>query len=224
MPVLMFVYHIDPVSSLKLTFVTQAVGMSSGATGWLQRKEVPVELLKWTVPALVLGTVVSTFFVHPEPLLVKGLFGVVSTLTGLLVIATLGRDGRLEALPGTALAPIFLVALFGGMISGWVAIGAGEIIAACCMIAYGMNANKAIGLGVVLLAINSLLLATVHSLYFGGVPWDMALFTILGVLWGGRLGSFVARETSVRNLKKIFAVIAILDGLLIIIHWLWGSR
>lgn len=224
MPVLMFVYHVDPVSSLKLAFVTQAVGMSSGAVGWLQRKEVPVELLRWTVPALAIGIAVSLLFVHPQPLVVKGLFGMVSILVGLLTIITINRNGRFDTLPGSALVPVFIFALLGGVLTSWVAIGAGEIIAAFCMIAYGMNANRAIGLGVVLLAINSLLLAVLHSVHFGGVPWEMALFTMLGALWGGRLGPFIARWAPVRTLKQTFAGIAILDGLLILANWLWLSR
>lgn len=215
-PVLMFVYHTDPLSALKLAFVTQAVGMTSGAIGWLQRKEVPIELLKWTLPGLLLGTGISTFLIHPQPLLVKGLFGPISVLVGLLTIATMDRKGDLEKLPETAKQPVFLVSLVGGMITGWVAIGEGEIIAAFCMLRYGLNVNKAIGIGVVLLSINSLLLASIHALFFGGIPWDIAIFTILGVLWGGRLGPFIAQRASARSIKMVFAWIAMLDGLLII--------
>jgi len=215
-PVLMFVYHTDPVSALKLAFVTQAVGMTSGATGWLQRKEVPLELLNWTLPGLLIGTAISTVFIHPHPVLVKGLFGPISVLVGVLILITLNRKGALEKLPDTARKDIFLVSLIGGMITAWVAIGEGEIIAAFCMLRYGLSANKAIGLGVVLLSINSLLLAIVHSLYFGGVPWDMAIFTILGVIWGGRMGPFLAQKASLRSIKLFFGWIAILDGLLVI--------
>jgi uncharacterized protein len=214
-PVLMFVYRNDPVSALKLAFVTQAVGMTSGASGWIQRGEVPLGMLKWTVPSLILGTMVSTFLLHPQPMLVKGLFGPVAALTGFLTLATLNRKGQLAALPSTARVPVFIVSFIGGLITGWVAIGEGEIIAAFCLIAYGLNANKAIGLGVVLLSINSLLLAGLHSLYFGGVPWDMAIFTMLGVLWGGRLGPFLAQWLPTQGIKKVFAWIALLDGLLI---------
>jgi uncharacterized membrane protein YfcA len=70
-------------------------------------------------------------------------------------------------------------------------------------------------LGVVLLSVNSLLLAFIHAFYSGGVPWDMAAFTMLGVLWGGRLGPFLAQWISPRATKKVFAVIALLDGLVI---------
>jgi uncharacterized membrane protein YfcA len=214
-PVLMFAYKVDPVSALKLAFVTQAVGMTSGASGWLRRGEVPLQLLKWTVPALIIGTMISTFLIHPQPMLVKGLFGPIAFLTGLLTLITLDRKGGRMELPVNAHIPIVLVSFIGGIITGWVAIGEGEIIAAFCMLAYGLNANRAIGLGVVLLSLNSLLLALVHALYFGGVPWDMAVFTMLGVLWGGRLGPFLAQWISPRTTKKVFAFIALLDGLMI---------
>lgn len=214
-PVLMFGYNVDPVSALKLTFVTQAVGMTSGASGWLRRGEVPLSLLKWTVPSLIVGAAISTFLIHPQPLLVKGLFGPIAFIAGLLTLITLDRKGVRMELPANALVPVMLISLVGGLITGWVAIGEGEIIAAFCMLAYGLNANLAIGLGVVLLSINSLLLAFIHSFYFGGVPWELAAFTMLGVLWGGRLGPFLAQWISMRTTKKAFAFIALLDGLVI---------
>ncbi|MEQ1635798.1 MAG: sulfite exporter TauE/SafE family protein [Methylococcales bacterium] len=221
-PVMMFAYKVDPVSALKLAFVTQAVGMTSGASGWLRRGDVPLGLLKWTVPPLVLGTLCSTFLIHPQALLVKGLFGPIAFITGLLTLITLDRKGGLIQLPAKAFLPTMFAAFTGGMITGWVAIGEGEIIAAFCMLAYGLNANRAIGLGVVLLAINSLLLAAIHAFYFGGVPWDMAAFTMLGVLWGGRLGPFLGQWISLRMTKKIFALIALLDGLMVTGHALYN--
>lgn len=215
-PVMMFIYKLDPVSSLKLAFVSQAVGMTSGATGWLQRKEVPLSLLKWTIPSLLLGTAIATFVVHPSPMLVKGLFGPISLLVGILTLVTINRKGTLEMLPKKAMIPVFLVSVLGGIVTGWVAIGEGEIIAAFCMLAYGLNAGKSIGLGVVLLAVNSIVLALIHSLYFGGVPWELAIFTMLGVLWGGRMGPYVAQRYRNFNIKGLFGWIALLDGAVIL--------
>lgn len=225
-PVLMFVYKTDPVSALKLAFVTQAVGMTSGASGWLQRKEVPLDLLKWTIPSLVLGTCVSTFFIHPHAILIKGLFGPVSLLVGLLTLITINRKGHLETLGSNAMIPVFIISFIGGLITGWVAIGEGEIIAAFCMLAYGLNANKSIGLGVVLLSVNSILLALAHGLIIGGVPWEMAAFTMLGTLWGGRLGPYVSQRIDSKSVKKVFAWIAMLDGLIVIgqvLKTYWGK-
>ncbi len=217
-PVMIFVYALDPVSSLKLAFLSQSVGMTSGATGWLNRGEVPLRLLRWTVPTLLAGAVVSSFFIRPNPMLVKGLFGPITIIAGLLTLYTLNRQGGLRDLPARANLAVAAVSFFGGLITGWVAIGEGEIVAAFCMLAYGLNANRALGLGVVLLSINSIFLALLHALYFGGVPWEMAIFTMLGTLWGGRLGPFVAQWFSLRTAKKIFAVIAVLDGTLIVLQ------
>lgn len=217
-PVLMFAYNADPVSALKLAFVTQAVGMTSGASGWLQRGVVPLRLLRWTVPTLILGALVSTFLIKPHPMLVKGLFGPITITAGILTLLTMDRKGGASDLPGHANWPLAGMSFLGGLVTGWVAIGEGEIIAAFCMLAYGLNAVSALGLGVVLLSVNSIVLALLHSLVIGGVPWDMAIFTMLGVLWGGRLGPFLAQVISMRTAKRIFANVAILDGLLILLQ------
>ncbi|MFA6456542.1 MAG: sulfite exporter TauE/SafE family protein [Bacteroidota bacterium] len=214
-PVLIFGYHISPIAALKLAFVTQAAGMTSGAIGWLHRGEVPLGLLKWTVPSLIIGTAVSTFMLHPNGMVVKSLFGPVSLLAGVLTLITIDRRGSLETLPEKAALPVFFISILGGLVTGWVAIGEGEIIAAFCMLVYGLRSTYAIGLGVVLLSINSIILALVHGFYFGGVPWDMAIFTIFGVLWGGRLGPYLSQWISVRTTKIIFAWIAMLDGALV---------
>ncbi len=214
-PFTMFVYHLDPVSSLKLAFVSQSSGMTSGAFGWLGRREVPLKLLWWTVPSLIIGTLISTFVFHPSAMLVKSMFGPVAILTGMLTLITMNRIGTTDNLPIRAKIPVFIMSMLGGLITGWVAIGEGEIIAAFCMIAYGLNANKAIGLGVVLLSINSILLACLHAFYFGGVPWEFAVFTMLGCMWGGRLGPYIAQFMPTKGIKRFFAWIALLDGMLI---------
>jgi len=217
-PTMIFVYSANPVAALKLAFVTQAVGMTSGASGWLSRGEVPLRLLKWTVPPLIAGALISSFVYRPNPMLVKGLFGPVTIVAGLLTLYTLDRRGGLPDLPPRANVWVALVAFIGGIITGWVAIGEGEIVAAFCMLAFHLNANRALGLGVVLLAINSIFLALLHSFVFGGVPWQWAIFTMLGVLWGGRLGPFLGQWFSMHTAKKFFAVVAVLDGLLILLQ------
>jgi uncharacterized membrane protein YfcA len=130
----------------------------------------------------------------------------------------LDRKGGLPDLPPKANFWVALASLVGGIITGWVAIGEGEIVAAFCMLAFHLNANRALGLGVVLLSINSIFLALLHAFVFGGVPWQWAIFTMLGVLWGGRLGPFVAQWFSMRTAKKFFAAIAVLDGCLIFLQ------
>ena len=94
----------------------------------------------------------------------------------------------------------------------------GEIVAAFCMLVYHLSANRSLGLGVVLLSITSIFLALLHAMAFEGVPWDMAAFTMLGCLRGGRMGPFIAQWFSLKTAKKVFTVIAVLDCTLIILQ------
>ena len=131
----------------------------------------PLSLLKWTVPSLIVGGMISTFLIHPQPMLVKGLFGLIAFIAGLLTLITLDRKGVRMELPANALVPVMLISLVGDLITGLVAIGKDEIIAAFCMLAYGLNANRAIGLGAVLLSITSfcwlLFIASISKAFTG---------------------------------------------------------
>ena len=220
-PAMMFVYHLDPVSALKVALASQCFGMTSGAIGWVQRRAVPLRLLAPTVPGLLLGSTLGALVVRVSPLLVKSCFGPVSVALGLLTLALLARERRDSAArpPARVLGPaamvvIALVSVVGGVLTAWVAIGEGEVVAATLMLAYGVEASAAIGLGVVLLAINSLYLGALHQVALGGIPWEIAAFTGFGCVFGARLGPWVSQRFSGVVLQSIFAAIAIADGLL----------
>ncbi len=55
------------------------------------------------------------------------------------------------------------------------------------MLVYGVNVTTCIGLGVVLLSINSIFLTLLHQFLLGGIPWNIAAFTGLGCVFGARL-------------------------------------
>ena len=74
-PVIMFLFHLPPVTALKIALASQSWGMTSGAVGWIQKRVVPLRALKLTVPGLLLGSSISSLGIHPSALLVKLLFG-----------------------------------------------------------------------------------------------------------------------------------------------------
>lgn len=211
-PVMIWVYHLPAVMALKLALGSQCFGMTSGAIGWSRRGVVPFHLLRVAVPALLLGSTVSSLIIRPNPLLVKGLFGPVSILIGLITLILLDRYSGGEDVPRRAYPALAAMAFLGGMLTGWVAIGEGEVVAAFLMLAYGLRAERGIGLGVVLLAINSVFLATIHQLFLVGLPWELILFTGFGCVFGGRMGPYLSQWIGPRRLKIGFAVIAIVDG------------
>ncbi|HUA37099.1 MAG TPA: sulfite exporter TauE/SafE family protein [Candidatus Sulfopaludibacter sp.] len=226
-PVIMFVFHLPPVTALKIALASQSWGMTSGAIGWIQKKVVPLRALKLTVPGLLIGSCISSLVIHPSGLLVKLFFGPVSIMLGILTIVLSKKAAksvtRTEIPPNAAL-PLFVISLIGGLITGWIAIGEGELVAALLMLVYGVNVTACIGLGVVLLSINSIFLTLLHHFFLGGIPWNIAAFTGLGCVFGARLAPFLSRRSNPMVLKTIFAIIAICDGILFIvqymvIHW-----
>lgn len=226
-PVIIFLFQLPPVTALKIALASQCFGMTSGAIGWIQKRVVPLRALKLTVPGLLLGSTISSLLIHPSALLVKLLFGPVSIMLGVLTIV-LSRRARgsvapLE-IPSNAALPLFVVSLVGGLITGWVAIGEGELVAALLMLVYGMSVASCIGLGVLLLSINSIYLTLLHQLFLGGIPWHIAAFTGLGCVFGARLAPYLSRRSNPIVLKSIFAVIAIGDGLLFIVQYFVAHR
>jgi len=221
-PVIMFVFHLPPVTALKIALASQSFGMTSGAIGWIQKKVVPLRALKLTVPGLLIGSSISSLVIHPSALLVKLLFGPVSILLGVLTIILSRKAMKTAAvleIPVNAAVPLFIVSFIGGLITGWIAIGEGELVAALLMLVYRVNVASCIGLGVVLLSINSIFLTVLHHFWLGGIPWNIAAFTGLGCVFGARLAPYLSRRSNPMVLKTIFAVIAICDGILFIIQY-----
>ncbi len=220
-PIMMLVYRLDPVQALKLAIVGQCFGMTSGAIGWFQSGQIPPALVRQIVPVLVVGCVLGTVVIRPTAILVKGGFGPVSIAIGVLTLMLLGRGGeRDEVQPGQPRWPLWLAALCGGLLTGWVAIGAGEFVGACLMLVYGVHARRAIGIGVVALCISSLVLLGLQAWTLGAMPWAMGMFVGFGCVFGARLGPTVALSVRPRTLKIGFAVVAISDGFLVLIQFL----
>lgn len=223
-PATMFIYHLSPVQALKVALASQSIGMSSGAIGWYQRGTVPSSALKICIPPLLLGSFLSSLVFHPSALLVKLLFGPVSIGLGVLTLVTLKKSSpkdTLQPIPRAAHMPMALTAFLGGIITGWIAIGEGEMVTALLMMGYGVSAEMAISLGVVLLAVNSVYLMLIHQFFLGGIPWSTGIFTGLGCFYGARFAPFVSHRFSGKTLKLIFAMIAIADGSLFIFQYMF---
>jgi uncharacterized membrane protein YfcA len=160
---------------------------------------------------------VASLVIRPSSFLVKELFGPVSVVLGVLILVLLDRPATLDSLPARPLRLLVIVGFVGGLLTGWVAIGAGEVMAAFLMLVYGLRAER----GVVLLSLSSIVLTLLHAFVIGGIPWEMAVFTILGCVFGARMGPLVAQWVGQRRLKIGFALVAIADGLLFFFQGLW---
>jgi len=222
-PVMTLVYGMAPLLSLKLALASQVFGMTSGAVAWAQRRMVPVEGLAPAIPGMLLGSLFGTFVVRPDSVLVKSVFGPISITIGVAILILLRHHGVRDRIPANAGLALFLAAVIGGMITGWVAIGQGEVIAAVLMLAFGLRTERSIGLGVVMLSLNSILLVLIHQFVWGDIPWEMAMFTGFGCVFGARMGPYLTQWIDQRKIKMVFAAVAIGDGLIFTFYALSSS-
>jgi uncharacterized membrane protein YfcA len=220
-PVMIFVYQLPAVTSLKVALASQSFGMTSGAIGWASRGIVKPKILQVATVSLLIGSTISSLVIKPNALLIKGFFGPASVFIGVVTLLTLNRHGSHNDLPSKgAYFWLAIMAFIGGLLTGWVAIGEGEVIAAFLMLVYGLRAERGIGLGVILLAINSIYLTLIHQFFLGGIPWELAMFTGFGCVFGGRLGPYLSQWVGPRRLKIGFATIAIIDGIIFSLQFL----
>ncbi len=225
-PVLIFIYHVPAVLALKTSIITQAFGMTSGAIAWNKQKSVNWQIVFWAIPGMLAGSTISSIVIHPSAALVKGMFGPVSISLGvLLFLTTLKTKERTRNWGTKAKIATILSSFVGGILTGWVAIGEGEVLAATLMLFFGFSAIEAITVGVVLLSLNSIYLALLHTTILQGVSWEIAAFTVLGCVYGAQAAPYLASKFNGHTLKRIFAVVAILDGLLFVYQFiLWANR
>lgn len=213
-PIMVFGYGLPAVEALQLSIAAQAFGMTSGALGWLRRGAVPRGALAAALPAALAGATASALLVHATPALVKAVFGPVSIALGASTLALAGARSERAAVPPAAHAALRAAAGLGGLASGWVAIGAGELPAAYLMLRRRVRPDVAIGLGVVLLAATSVWLLALHVVALDGVPWERALFLVLGCVFGARLGPWLADRVPPTHLRRLFGAVAIANGTL----------
>jgi uncharacterized membrane protein YfcA len=213
-PIMVFGYGLPPVEALQLSIAAQAFGMTSGALGWLRRGAVPRGALAAALPVALAGATLSALLVHASPALVKAVFGPVSIALGASTLAQAGARAERAAVPPAAHAALRAAAALGGLASGWVAIGAGELPAAYLMLRQRLRADLAIGLGVVLLAATSVWLLVLHVVALDGIPSERALFLVLGCVFGARVGPWLADRVPSATLRRLFGAIAIGNGVL----------
>ena len=230
MPLFIFVYKLAPAVALKLSIATQAFGMTSGALAW-GRKYIDIRAFIYASSASILGVWVATYMWIVPSNYIKPLFALISLGVFFALILDETKNSREQQAAKFVLnvTAVFFVfsAFFGGLITGWTAIGVGEVVALYLMFFYRLRLDIAIGTGVAVLAVSSIAGLMFH-LHLGGIPWELLAFTVPGVILGGRYGAKMAKhiESEVKQsashnminkspLKLIFAVVILIDCIVI---------
>ena len=233
MPLFIFVYQLAPPVALKLSIATQAFGMSSGALAW-GRDYIEKNAFILASVASITGVWFATYNLVVPSTNIKPLFAIVSlgVFIALIIEMKLKESCQKQGVKfsfNTVSIFFVLSSLAGGLITGWTAIGVGELVALYLLFFYRLKLDKAIGTGVAVLGVTSIAGFIFHS-DLGGIPWELLMFTVPGVILGGRYGVRVAKyfesTKSEPNsdkifkkapLKFIFAMVILIDCIVIFI-------
>ena len=238
MPLFIFVYKLAPAVALKLSIATQAFGMTSGALAW-GRKYIDKRAFILASSTSILGVWVATYLWVVPSNYIKPLFALISL--GVFFALILEMKLKVVDEQQTAKFTLNVISVFfvfsafaGGLITGWTAIGVGEVVALYLLFFYRLRLDIAIGTGVAVLDVSSIVGLMFH-LHLGGIPLELLAFTVPGVILGGRYGAKMAKhieaevkQSASRNiikkspLKLIFAVVILLDCIVILISELFS--
>lgn len=239
LPLFAFFYDLSAIQSLKLALSTQAFGMTSGALSW-PRKLIIWPYFSFACIASSFGMVLGTFFWMPSNGLIHEIFAYASIAIGivLLVEANQKENNRTESLAletRRQFIGFFLVCLLGGLITAWISIGIGEVVAMWLLFQARHNIASSVATGVAVLAYCSVLGFIFHN-FIGGIAWHYLIFTSVGVILGGRVGAKLGTRISTpklrnnlaaskktnqapgKSLKLLVAFVILLDG--IVVLWL----
>lgn len=233
MPLFIFVYQLAPPIALKLSIATQAFGMTSGALTW-GRSYIDRTAFLIASTASIIGVWLATYSLAVPSAYIKPLFAIISLgvfFALVLEISLKVTDQQQKVNFRLNITSIFyaFVAFAGGLVTGWTAIGVGEMVALYLLFFYRLRLDKAIGTGVAVLAVSSIAGLIFHS-DLGGIPLELLAYTVPGVILGGRYGVKVAKyiESNIKQsgskklfqkspLKLIFAAVILIDCIVILL-------
>lgn len=214
--------------ALATSFAIQCFGMTSGALTWiaLVRREfdtidswssLPFVIVLSAVPS-VAGIVLTQWLIPSPPFNTHIFFSVFSILVGASILyrsVKTRHQNELSTLVLTHVQKLLIVvsSFFGGVITAWLSIGVGEILA-IVLLALGFNVRFSVAAAVCVSSISVLTAISYHLFYLGTVHFPVLLFAGPGALIGGFIARYVAVAISPLKLKVVLSGWVIISGVI----------
>jgi hypothetical protein len=208
---------LQPAVAIGTAFVTQLFGKTSGTISWacvgvregkqLILWKVVFVLVALGIPFLIAGALLVG---HLPAMALKLIFGLMAIGLAMVMAASMRKKRRCIR-DGVSAGKVlggrnFALCALGGLFTGLLAIGAG-ILNVFMLDRLGLKTRKAVATVVAVLPFTALLGLFVH---LGAVDWDVAAFSISGVVVGGFIGPWAA--TRLETLGRISLVKGVFIG------------
>lgn len=210
--------------SVATSFAIQCFGMTAGAISWTTAYRLQHQRdVTWTsfylilaicVTGSVVGIVISQYANIVAPAATHLVFSVFSILLGLITLYSCKRptEAWRHRAKTVDLAVVAAIGLGGGVITAWLSVGVGELLAVY-LILRGYHLAMAIAAAVVVSAITVWSAIPYHLLISEQVQWQVVLFAGPCAVLGGILARTFVTLLPVRWVKLLFAVWVLLTGI-----------
>jgi len=210
------------------SFAIQCCGMTAGAiTWWRHYKKTHYQDVEWqglfkslisTVPLSICGILTAQFLIatYTDKALTSLhlYFGIFSILLAIAIygsIPLMRRKAFLSQYNVIDFVSLAMIAFFGGIITAWLSVGVGELIAVY-LILRGFNITYAIAVAVILSAFTVWGAIPYHIFVSNGVYWQIVIFAGAGAIIGGMIAKYVVLYFSPVHLKIFFATWVLIMG------------
>lgn len=212
-----------PETTVATSFAIQCCGMTAGALTWWhyyvktkKQKDKDWDEIGWslklTVPFSILGIWVAQYLQYSiggvtdaESLHIN--FGVFSILLALAIFVTIPKLKKQQfeqEIKRTDMALLPVIAFAGGVVTAWLSIGVGELVAVYLIIR-GFNVAFSIAVAVILSAFSVWAGVLYHLFITESVYWPVVMFAGAGAIIGGMLAKHLVLYFSATSLKIFFA-------------------
>tara|TARA_B100000809_G_scaffold256093_1_gene295569 strand:+ start:1135 stop:2079 length:945 start_codon:yes stop_codon:yes gene_type:complete len=212
------------VQAIATSFGIQCFGMTAGAFTWIHHyRHDKIELHLWHsfVPIIALTgafAVLGVWLVYglnlPSPASLHESFSIFSIVLGLAILVSVFflRPGREHSnLEWYDCAALGLIGIFGGIITAWLSVGVGELLA-IYLILRRFDVTMAVASAVVVSALVVWSAALEHFWLNPKAYWQVLLFAGPGAVIGGIFAKTLVSWLSARKLKIFFATWVLVVG------------
>lgn len=222
-----------PESIVGTSFAIQCCGMTAGALTWRRYAQrhhasddnwMPLkQAVTYTLPASFAG-IWAVQYLAPQfsvyPFIVQAIehlhlgFGVFSIILAMAIFASLLLIDKLtfcHSLSKADKLALPLVGFVGGVITAWLSVGVGELVAVYLIIR-GFNVTMSIAAAVIVSAFSVWSAIAYHGVVVQSVVWQVVLFAGVGAIVGGILAKRVVLIFSPKHLKMFFAAWVLVLG------------